>query len=84
MNTVLLLLALVVLATMTAGLLRAFHGPTTADRMMAAQLLGTSGVAILLLLWPLFDLLALIDVALVLALLAAVAVAAFVGRELLR
>ena len=38
-----------ILAMMALGLIRIVRGPTAADRMMAAQLLGTGGVAILLL-----------------------------------
>jgi multicomponent Na+:H+ antiporter subunit F len=48
--------------------------------MIAAQLIGSTGVGILLLLAHALSVPALIDVALVLALLAAVTVAAFVGR----
>ena len=45
------------------------------------QLLGTAGVGILLLLSPLLDQPALVDVALILALLAAVGAAAFTGQQ---
>ena len=38
-----------ILAMVALGLVRIVRGPDTADRMMAAQLLGTGGVAILLL-----------------------------------
>ena len=57
------------------------RGPEAGDRMMAAQLIGTTGVGILLLLSLLLDQPALADVALILALLAAVAVAAFSGQQ---
>ena len=67
--------------SLSLGLLRALIGPSAGDRMLAAQLLGTTGVGILLLLGVLLDQAALIDVALVLALLAAVAVAAFTGQR---
>jgi len=50
------------------------------DRMLAALLFGTTGVAMLLLLAPGLNLPALLDVALVFALLAAVALVAFVRR----
>jgi multicomponent Na+:H+ antiporter subunit F len=63
------------------GLLRVLRGPGDGDRMLAMQLLGTTGVGILLLLSPLLDQPALVDVALILALLAAVATAAFTGRQ---
>jgi multicomponent Na+:H+ antiporter subunit F len=60
---------------------RAMIGPSLQDRMLSVQLLGTGGVAVLLLLSPLLAIPALIDVALVLALLAAVAAAALTRRE---
>jgi multicomponent Na+:H+ antiporter subunit F len=49
--------------------------------MMAAQLLGTSGIAVLLLLALALEVPALLDVALIFALLAAVSVAAFTRRR---
>lgn len=61
--------------TMALGLVRLLRGPTPADRMMAAQLLGTSGAAICLLISFASELPELIDVALTLALLAALAAA---------
>lgn len=69
-----------VLASVALGLLRVERGPTNGDRMLAAQLLGTGAVAVLLLLARAADAPALLDVALVLALLAAVASAVFVRR----
>jgi multicomponent Na+:H+ antiporter subunit F len=72
--------ALILLGTLAIGMLRVLLGPSAADRMIAAQLIGSTGVGVLLLLAPAFALPALMDVALVLALLAAVSVAAFVGR----
>jgi multicomponent Na+:H+ antiporter subunit F len=74
-------MALVLLLTMSAGLVRVVIGPTPADRMMAAQLLGTSGIAVLLLLGLALEVPALLDVALIFALLAAVSVAAFTRRR---
>jgi multicomponent Na+:H+ antiporter subunit F len=74
-------MALILLLSMSAGLVRVVIGPTPADRMMAAQLLGTSGIATLLLLAVALDVPALLDVALIFALLAAVAVAAFTRRR---
>jgi multicomponent Na+:H+ antiporter subunit F len=68
--------ALLLMATLLLGLVRVFRGPSSGDRMMAAQLMGTTGVGLLLLLQPVLGIPALVDVALVLALLAAVAVAA--------
>ena len=66
--------------TMVAlGMLRIIvRGPTRADRMMAAQLLGTGGIAALLLRSDVTKTPAVVDVALVLALLAAFASAVFV------
>ena len=72
--------ALVLLLTVIAGLWRILRGPTPADRMLAAQLFGTTGVAMLLLLAQGLAIPSLRDVALVFALLAAVAIAAFVQR----
>lgn len=80
MTTFNLLIALLLIATLTAGLWRVLHGPTPADRMLAAQLFGTTAVASLLLLAQATDNQALRDVALVFALLAAVTVVAFVRR----
>jgi multicomponent Na+:H+ antiporter subunit F len=74
-------MSLVLLLTMAAGLVRVLIGPTAADRMMAAQLLGTSGIGVLLLLAPALGVPALLDVALIFALLAAVSVAAFTRRR---
>lgn len=71
------LVTLGVLASLAGALWRVWHGPGQADRMMAAQLVGTGGVAVLILLAPLQDWAAL-DVALALALLAALAAVGFV------
>lgn len=77
--------ALAILACLLLSLVRVFRGPTPVERVLAAQLMGTAGVSVLLLLdaglkqvgitGP-----ALIDVALVFALLAGVAGIAFVYR----
>ena len=67
-----------VLATVALGLVRILRGPNDADRMMAAQLLGTGGSAVLLLLARAMGMPAAVDVALILALLAAFVSAAFV------
>jgi multicomponent Na+:H+ antiporter subunit F len=75
-----LLLALGLLLTVIAGMVRVLRGPTPADCMLAALLFGTTGIAILLLFAQGLRLPALYDVALILALLAAVAVVAFVRR----
>jgi multicomponent Na+:H+ antiporter subunit F len=71
------LAATVILLSLAVALVLVWRGPTRADRMMAAQLAGSSGVGLVILLapssgWP------ALDVALVLALLAALAAVAFV------
>jgi len=63
------------------GLLRVLHGPEAGDRMLATQLIGTAGVGLLLLLSASLEQQALVDVALILALLAAVAAAAFTAQQ---
>ena len=74
--------ALTLILSLLLGLLRVVRGPGAGDSMLAMQLIGTTGVGLLLLLSLMLDQTALIDVALILALLAAVAAAAFTGREL--
>jgi len=64
--------------TVVVGLTRILYGPAAADRIMAAQLLGTGGIASLLLVGVARDNPAVVDVALTLALLAAFASVAFV------
>lgn len=78
MDDVLAGVALLVLASVAAGLLRVAIGPGLADRVMAAQLLGTGGIAVLLLLAAATDTPGLVDGALTLALLAAFATVALV------
>ncbi|WP_405235026.1 monovalent cation/H+ antiporter complex subunit F [Lentisalinibacter orientalis] len=75
-----LAIAAFLLLNLAAGLWRVMRGPTAADRMLAAQLFGTTAVATLLLLAEGTQQPALRDVALVFALLAAVAAVAFVQR----
>ncbi|MFW5968459.1 MAG: monovalent cation/H+ antiporter complex subunit F [Persicimonas sp.] len=74
------IIAILLLGTFVAGVARILRGPTRFDRMMAAQLFGTTGVAILLLLSRAGRVEGYVDVALILALLAALAVIAFVRR----
>jgi len=74
----LLTAAAFVLVLVALGLVRILRGPGDADRMMAAQLLGSGGIAALLLLGVATDAKGVIDVALTLALLAAFASVAFV------
>lgn len=81
MNGLYIGLALILLLTITIGLVRVLRGPTATDRMLAAQLFATTAVAILLLLGQAGASTAIWDVALIFALLAAVAAAAFVRRK---
>ncbi len=77
-----LILASLLLFNVIAGLVRVLRGPTAPDRMLAAQLFSTTGVAVLILLARTMNMPSLLDVALIFALLAAVAVVAFVMRFL--
>ena len=67
-----------VMATVALALVRILRRPAAAERIMAAQLLGTGGIAALLLLAQATGVPAAVDVALVLALLAAFVSVAFV------
>jgi multicomponent Na+:H+ antiporter subunit F len=69
----------VILFTVAVGLARILGGPGDADRMMAAQLIGTGGIASLLLIAAATGARGVEDVALGLAILAAFASAAFVN-----
>ena len=71
-----------ILAMVALGLVRILRGPGNADRIMAAQLLGTGGIAAVLLLGAATGEAATVDVALTLALLAAFAAFAFVKAQL--
>ena len=73
-------LALILLMSLGAGMWRVMCGPTAADRMLAAQLFGTTAVAVLMLLAHAYGVTAILDVALLFALLAAVTAVAFVQR----
>jgi multicomponent Na+:H+ antiporter subunit F len=68
-----------ILAMVALGLVRILRGPADADRMMSVQLLGTGGIAALLLLAAGTGVPAAVDAALTLALLAALAAVAFVN-----
>jgi multicomponent Na+:H+ antiporter subunit F len=78
MTNFLSLILIVLLLSIFAGLFRVFRGPAPAERMLAAQLFGTASVAILLVLSQVMQMQALLDVALVFALLGAVTLVAFV------
>jgi multicomponent Na+:H+ antiporter subunit F len=71
-------LALFLLFNILLGLGRILRGPTMADRMLSIQLFGTTGVGMLLLLSESIQQPALRDVALVFALLAVLAMIAYV------
>jgi multicomponent Na+:H+ antiporter subunit F len=73
-------LALFLLVNLMVALLRVVRGPTAADRLLAALLFGTTGVAILLLLAFSGGIPGLIDAALVFAVLAPITGAAFAQR----
>lgn len=71
-----------VLLMVAVGLLRILRGPGNAERLMAAQLFGTGGIAVLLLLGSATGMSGVLDVAVTLALLAAFASIAFVKAVL--
>lgn len=68
-----------VLLMVAMGLYRILRGPADADRMMAAQLIGSGGVAVLLLLSVAMEMPPIVDAALMLAILAVFASAGFVS-----
>jgi multicomponent Na+:H+ antiporter subunit F len=68
-----------VLATVALGLVRVVRGPGRADRIMAVQLVGSGGIAALLLVARANPMPGTIDVALVLGLLAGFLSVAFVA-----
>jgi multicomponent Na+:H+ antiporter subunit F len=80
MSAVLGGLVLFLVASVLASLGRVVAGPTPADRLLAPQLFGTTGIAVLLLAAEWLGAPALRDVALVLALLAFVTTTAFALR----
>ena len=71
--------ALFILLSLAAGLARLFRGPGGTDRLMAAQLAGSGGVGVLLLLAAAMAQTAIIDVALMLGILAVFASIGFVN-----
>ena len=81
MESVYLVVTIFLLLTLGGALWRTIRGPSAADRLMTAQLFGTTGVAILLLLAEALDMPALRDVALVFALLAILVVLTFVRNS---
>ena len=79
MTDFLLATAGAILFTVAVGLVRILGGPGDADRMMAAQLIGTGGIGSLLLIAAATGARGVEDVALGLALLAVFASVAFVN-----
>lgn len=78
MDELYLYAALLLLATVTIGLLRVLHGSGKLERLLSLQLLGTTSVAVVLLLAEGLDRPGLRDLALVLGLLAPILAVAFV------
>ncbi|WP_018869421.1 monovalent cation/H+ antiporter complex subunit F [Thioalkalivibrio sp. ALgr3] len=73
-------LVILLMLNIVVGLMRVLRGPTAADRMLAAEMFATSAIAIALLMAVLTQREALVDLALVFALLSALAVVTFVNR----
>ncbi len=78
MDTFYVALAIFLVLNVAASLIRVIRGPTAADRLMTAQLFGTTGVALLLLLAEASGQPAFRNVALIFALLAILIVICFV------
>ncbi len=79
MNTYLIFVTAMLLLILLVGLVRVMRGPTIADRMLASQLFGTVGVAILMIIAVVQQQAALLNTALVLALLAPLTLITFVA-----
>jgi multicomponent Na+:H+ antiporter subunit F len=73
--------AVFLLLNLVAGVVRIVIGPSATDRMLAAQLFGTTGVAAMLFLAYGLDRPALVDAALVFAVLSVIGAIAFVRRH---
>jgi multicomponent Na+:H+ antiporter subunit F len=78
MDSFLFLIAIFIMAMVASSLIIILRRPAEVDRIMAAQLLGTGGVAILLILAVATETSPVVDVALMLALFAAFAAVALV------
>jgi multicomponent Na+:H+ antiporter subunit F len=68
------------LLTVLVGLIRVARGPTLADRILVAQLFGTTGVAVLLLLAADTEMSSLRNVALIFAILAPITVVTLIRQ----
>lgn len=79
-ESVLMGLAAIIMLTAFLGIVRIQLGPSGADRMLAAMLFGTTGVALALVLAEALGVSGSRDIALVFALLGAIAAVAFVKR----
>ena len=75
-----LVIALVLLVSLGGGMYQVARGPTPGDRFLVIQLFGTTAVAVLILMGEAMHDPALVDIALVLALLAAITMVAFARR----
>lgn len=75
-----LLIAVALLITLGGGMYQVVRGPTPGDRFLVIQLFGTAAVAILILIAQAINEPALVDIALVFALLASITMVAFVRR----
>jgi multicomponent Na+:H+ antiporter subunit F len=73
-------LVLILIANLLVGIVVVAKGKSSVDKMLAAQLVGSCSVAILLL-WAMLSDIAFIDVALVFSLLSGVTAIAFVQRS---
>lgn len=82
MNSFLLVSILLLVVAMMVGLWRSYIGPSLANRLLSVQLLGSGGVALCVLFASALQRPALIDVALVFALLAAISAIALSQRAL--
>lgn len=80
MDNIYAAVAVFLMLNLLAGLVRIYIGPTPADRLLAAQLLGTTGTAVLMILAATLRSTPLLDAAIIFALLAAVTLIAFVCR----
>ncbi|MGL5837554.1 MAG: monovalent cation/H+ antiporter complex subunit F [Sphingorhabdus sp.] len=77
MSEVASVLAIILCITLGLGLFRVAIGPTTGDRMLGIQLLGTTLIALSIILSIALDIPRLLDLALVFAALAGVTAAVF-------
>lgn len=80
MQSFYLFVVIALLGTLLAGLVRIWIGPSETDRMIVAQLFGSTGVATLLVLAAALERPAISDVALIFALLSVIATITFVRR----